>query len=91
MILVRSVKPLREFVVELEFSNGEQKTIDLEPWLRGPIFEPLHRNLELFRSVRVDEELGTIVWPNGADMDPDVLYGAHLPAWMETRQTITEG
>ncbi len=55
----------------------------VEPFLRGPIFEPLRRDAKLFRSVRVDEELGTIVWENGADMDPDVLYGTHLPAWME--------
>jgi hypothetical protein len=57
--------------------------IDLEPFLRGPIFEPLKHDLDLFRSVKVDAELGTIVWDNGADIDPDVLYGTHKPAWME--------
>ena len=85
MIEVRSVKPLEKFQVLLEFTNGEQKIVDLEPLLRGPIFEPLRQDPELFRSVRVDEELGTIVWENGADIDPDVLYGAHIPAWMETQ------
>jgi hypothetical protein len=33
------------------------------------------RDPDLFRQVAVDPELGTIVWPNGADMDPDVLHG----------------
>jgi hypothetical protein len=48
------------------------------------VFEPLRRDLGLFRSVQVDPEAGTIVWPNGADMDPNVLYYDHLrPAWME--------
>jgi hypothetical protein len=51
--------------------------LDLEGELWGPVFEPLKRDLELFRQVRLDNELGTIVWPNGADMDPDVLHGDH--------------
>ncbi len=83
MVEVRSVKVLDKFRVDLEFSNGEHKIVDLEPFLRGPVFEPVRTDPEFFRTVRVDEELGTIVWENGADMDPDVLYGSHVPAWME--------
>ena len=37
----------------------------------------------VFRSVRVDRGLGTIVWDSGADIDPDVLYFGLKPAWME--------
>jgi hypothetical protein len=88
MVFVRSAEPLEDFWVRLVFSNGEQKNVDLKPLLRGPIFEPLLRDPQLFRAVKVDEELGTIVWPNGADMDPDVLYGSHLPAWMEVEEAI---
>ena len=87
MIRICSVKPLDGFQVHLEFTNGERKIVDLEPFLRGPIFEPLRENPEVFRSVRVDEELGTIVWENGADIDPDVLYGTYVPAWMEVSET----
>ncbi|MBI4789664.1 MAG: DUF2442 domain-containing protein [Chloroflexi bacterium] len=88
MVTIRSIRPLDGFNVLLEFSTNEQKVIDLEPLLHGPIFEPLRESSELFRSVRVDEELGTIVWENGADMDPDVLYGKHLPAWMEMEKAV---
>ncbi|HEX5082593.1 MAG TPA: DUF2442 domain-containing protein [Blastocatellia bacterium] len=88
MVFICSVKPLEKFLVRLVFSDGKQKDVDLEPLLRGPIFEPLRRDPELFCAVKVDEELGTIVWPNGADMDPDVLYGSHLPSWMEVEETI---
>ncbi len=49
--------------------------LDLEVELWGPVFEPLRQDPRLFRTVRVDAGLGTIVWPNGADLDPDVLHG----------------
>ena len=69
MIRIRDVKPLHRFRVRVELSNGKKKTIDLEPFLHGPIFEPLRRNLTLFRRMKVDAQLGTIVWENGVDID----------------------
>lgn len=63
------------FVLKLCFQDGIERQVDLENELWGPVFEPLRRAPDLFRQVRVDRELGTIVWPNGADMDPDVLHG----------------
>lgn len=73
VVRVRHVEPLSGFTLKLGFSDGSSGVVDLGPYLRGPIFEPLVRDPVLFRAVRVDPELGTIVWPNGADMDPDVL------------------
>ena len=89
MIWIRSVTVLEQFHVRLEFSDGVQKVVDLAPFLRGPIFEPVRTNPNVFRAVQVDDELGTIVWANGADIDPDVLYGTHVPAWMETPTSVT--
>ena len=43
------------------------------------MFEPL-ANPDYFAQVRVDDELGTVVWPNGADLDPLVLHGDFEPA-----------
>ncbi len=80
---VKTVKILEKYKVLLEFTDGARREVDLKPYLRGPIFEPLQKNEEMFRTVRVDPQLGTLVWDNGADMDPDVLYGTHQPAWME--------
>jgi hypothetical protein len=71
-IRVQSVEPRDPFVVHVRFTNGEEREIDLDSYLRGPIFEPLRDDLTYFRQVRV--EGGTIAWPNGADLDPDVLY-----------------
>lgn len=75
-----SVEPLEGFALRLAFDDGTERVVDLEGELWGPVFEPLRENPELFRQVRVDEELGTIVWPNGADMDPDVLHGDYPAA-----------
>jgi hypothetical protein len=65
--------------VHLTFSDGTEREIDLEPYLKGPVFEPL-RDVAKFRELAVDPELGTIVWPNGADICPDVLYHGRSPA-----------
>jgi hypothetical protein len=77
---IRSVQPLDGFVVRLSFDDGTEREVDLDGELWGPVFQPLRENPELFAQVHVDEELGTIVWPNGADMDPDVLHGDFDPA-----------
>jgi len=53
------------------------REINLEPVLYGELYEPL-RDHDFFRQVTVDAEAGTIVWPNGADFDPDLLF-----AWDE--------
>jgi Protein of unknown function (DUF2442). len=80
MIRVTEVKPLDGFSLQLRFNDGAERVVDLAGELWGPVFEPLKADPDLFRQVRVDEEMGTIVWPNGADMDPDVLHGSHEPA-----------
>jgi hypothetical protein len=85
MTRIRSVLPLEGFHVKLTFTDGTEREVDLAPYLNGPVFEPLKKDPEIFRSVRVDDELGTIVWPNGADICPDVLYESLSPAaWQET-------
>jgi Protein of unknown function (DUF2442) len=83
MTRIRSAMPLDDFNVKLGFTDGSERVVDLDPYLHGPIFEPLKQDREVFRSLRVDEELGTIVWPNGADICPDVLYESLTPAWEE--------
>lgn len=85
MVRVRSVVPLEDFKVRLGFTDDTERVIDLTPYLKGPVFEPLKQDRHVFRSVRVDDELGTIVSPNGADICPDVLYESLAPAaWEET-------
>ena len=59
------------FRVHVSFNDSSENTIDFEPWLEGPMFEPL-RDPAYFRRFYVDG--GTVIWPNGADIAPETLY-----------------
>lgn len=75
---ITAVEPLEGFRLRLAFSDGVVREVDLSDDLWGPMAEPL-QDFAYFRQVRVDPELGTVVWPNGYDLDPDVLHGDHEP------------
>ena len=73
---ISSVSHLGEYRLRVGFVDGTFRTIDLGPKLAssvGPIFEPL-RDVAFFAQVSVDPEIGTVVWPNGADIAPDVIH-----------------
>jgi len=88
LVRVRTVEPLEGFRLRLGFEDGTQKEVDLEPYLNGPIFEPVRNDPAMFRAVRI--EGGTIAWDNGADVDPDVLYYGLTPAWMEIEREFAQ-
>lgn len=88
MVRVKSVRPLEGFKLEVEFTDGTERVIDVDRYLRGPIFEPIRQDRAMFEAVSVDHELGVLVWPNGADIDPDVLYGLHEPAWVDRERAV---
>lgn len=77
---ITEAEALDGFRLRLRFNDGTERVVELEDDLWGPVFEPLRADPELFNKVEVDDELGTVVWPNGADMDPDVLHGSREPA-----------
>jgi hypothetical protein len=81
---ITHVEVLHDHVVRLRFTDGVEKTIDLDPYLYGPVFSEIRRDPAVFASVRVDPEAGTIAWPNGADLAPDVLYEGRRSARMES-------
>lgn len=55
-----------------EFDNGEKRLVDIKPSMKG-ILEKLH-NPDEFRKVYIDEEAGTVAWPEDLHIDPDTLY-----------------
>jgi len=67
-----------EYKIWLRFEGGVEGEVDLEAELWGEVFEPLIDPRE-FRKLRLDEELGTVVWPNGADFAPEFLYQCLRP------------
>jgi hypothetical protein len=70
------VRALGGYRVRLRFEDGVEGELDLGKTIRFQgVFAGLADERE-FAKVRVDPELGTIVWPSGADLDPDVLYAA---------------
>lgn len=70
---VLDARQVHDFVLRLKFSDGAEGELDLRDELDGPIFEPL-RNIEFFKQFRIDPDLHTLVWPNGADFAPEFLH-----------------
>lgn len=83
------VVALKGVQLRLTFSDGLVRELDLDPVLRGGVLEDV-RDPAVFREVRVDEVAGTIAWPNGVDLDPDVLHGDYAPASGQAATVIRE-
>ena len=78
LLRLRRVAPLDGFVVRLTLTDGREVERDLEGLLVGAVFEPIRRDLGMFRRVRVRS--GTLAWPGDIDLDPDVLiWGGAAP------------
>jgi hypothetical protein len=75
-----AVEPLVDHWVHVHLTDGTERDLDLSPYLWGPVFEPIAADRALFEQVYVDEISKTLTWPNGADIDPDVLVGGEQPA-----------
>ncbi len=74
MILhITNAKYLQNYQVRLKFNDDVEGIVDLSNELWGSMFEPL-KDLSLFSQVRLDSQLHTISWPNGADLAPEFLH-----------------
>ena len=73
---VSEVRYVRDYILFVAFVDGPSGEIDLASELDGEVFLPL-KELSLFCQARVDPEMHTIVWPNGADLAPEFVR-AHL-------------
>jgi hypothetical protein len=74
MVAVTHAEAIDDHTLRLRFDDGVEREVDLSDAMHGPMGEPL-RDPDFFRRVSVDAELRTVVWPNGFDLDPEVLHG----------------
>ena len=77
LVRIREVEVLDGFRLRLTLTDGSVIEREVSSLMVGPVFEPLRADPGLFAQVRVGA--GTVVWPNGADLDPDVLIWNGAP------------
>jgi hypothetical protein len=91
---VIAVIPLAGFHARVAFSDGVEREIDLWPYVNhGGVFEPIRSDEVYFQQMVVEND--TIAWPNGADIDPDVLYlglppNASEAEWRAARDRLAQ-
>lgn len=81
---VRSVKVVAPYTLRVGFDDATEQVINFHPVLAGELYRPL-RELALFNQVKIDPEVHTLVWPNGADFDPAMLHD-----WPENAAALAE-
>lgn len=77
LLRIREVEPLQGFKLRLTLTDGSTIEREVSRLFVGPVFEKIQNDPALFAQVRV--EAGTVVWPNGADLCPDVLIWGGPP------------
>ncbi len=94
---IREVEVLSGFRVRLRLSDGTVVERGLRRVIRGGVFEPLRRDYDLFRRVRVRH--GVLTWPGNVDIDPEtVIWGGAPPVedearparWLDVRDPISD-
>jgi hypothetical protein len=73
LVHVTAVEVVGDHRLRLAFQDGVHGEVDFSDWDWRGVFEPL-ADPSYFRQVELDPELGTIIWPNGADVAPETLH-----------------
>jgi hypothetical protein len=70
---IQTFEIVSAYILRVRFDDATEQVINFQPVLAGELYGPL-RDLSLFNQVRIDPEVHTLVWPNGADFDPATLH-----------------
>lgn len=76
---------IEPFTLKIKFDDETERVINLRPILEGALYKPLQSE-SLFNQVEINPKLHTLVWPNGADFDPETLY--NWPEYSEEMQNM---
>jgi len=83
---VKNVKYLKDYDLEIIFDNGKKGVINLKDYVKKEGVFNRFSDKEYFKKVYVNNDIGTICWPNGEDIAPETLYamvtGEQLPEWV---------
>ena len=85
---VIEIRYLEGYKLELVFENGKRGIVDFQSYIKkGGVFNRFS-DMEYFKQVHINKELGVLCWPDGVDVAPETLYseatGEPLPAWIIT-------
>jgi hypothetical protein len=89
LLRIETAEPLPGLRLRLTLTDGSVVERDVASLLSGPVFEQLREEPELFAQVTV--HAGTVVWPNGADLCPDVLIWGGPPPTEEAARPSAAG
>jgi len=87
IVKVERFEKVAPFTLRVYFSDATEKTIDFRPVLKGTVFGALNDE-KLFNTVRIDPEVNTLVWENGADFDPATLHDWSAAYQMPQKETM---
>lgn len=81
---VTKIAIIGPYTLRITFDDDSEREIDFQPVLAGELYGPL-RDETMFNQVTIDPETATLVWPNGADFDPETLHN-----WPDYEATLRE-
>ena len=83
---VIAVRYLEGYKLEIDFENGKRGIVDFHSYIRKGGVYSRFSDIQYFKQVHINKELGVLCWPDGVDVAPETLYseatGEPLPAWM---------
>lgn len=83
-----------EYKIEITFEDGKIGIVDFSKYLdKGGVFDRF-KNIDFFKSFKVNSELGVLIWEDEVDVAPETLYaevtGSSLPDWMKEEEVFIE-